>query len=248
MHGSFEFDDPHSHLGGVDPPEDVGEERVVALLEDLGAQLTVQELRVRGVDRGRFEDHAVEVDRDPGDLALAHPLLDHEHDLLRPADGEDGNDQVAVPSEHLGRERAELLGRLLAARLDVAIPPVRRLEHQRLEAGEPVRRRVEQPAPFELDVAGVREVVVAIAEVEVADRRAEDVAGVVHREPDVRRDVGRLAPAERDRAPDQLADLGGVVEAPTRLLVDDLDRIEEHEGHQIARRGGAVDRALVPVT
>ncbi len=151
------------------------------------------------------------------------------------------------PGEDLVRERAEILGGLLTARLHVAVAPVGRLEDEGLEAGESIGRRVEQPAPLELDVPGVGEVVVALPEVEVADRRAEDVARVVHGEADVRRDIGRLAPPERDRPRDEVPDVPRVVEGLPRLLVDDLDGVEEHERHQVARRRGAVDRPLVPV-
>src|SRR5208283_2987964 len=98
-------------------------------------------------------------------------LLEDEHDLLGTPNREDRYDELAAPREDLVRERAEVLGRLLAARLHVPVPSVRRLEDEGLEPGEPVRRGVEQPAPLELDVPGVGEVVVAFAEVEVADRR-----------------------------------------------------------------------------
>ena len=71
--------------------------------------------------------------------------------------------------------------------------------------------------------------------------------GVVQREPHVGRDVGGLAPSERDGPCHELPDMGRVVEALPRLLIGDLDRVEEHEGHQVPGRRGAVDRPVVAV-
>src|SRR3989449_1272549 len=91
------------------------------------------------------------------------------------------------------------------------MPAVRRLEDERLQPRELVDRGVEEPRLLELDVPRHRDVVEAVPDVEVRDPGAEDVARILERQADVRRDVCRLAVFERDRVRDRLSDVARVV-------------------------------------
>src|SRR5207244_3926622 len=76
---------------------------------------------------------------------------------------------------------------------------------------------------------------------------AEDVARILEREADVRRDVRRLAILERNRVRDRLPDVARLIRGLAGLAHGDLDEVELEERHQIAGRRGRVDRAFVSV-
>ena len=115
------------------------------------------------------------------------------------------------------------------------------------EARKLVHRGVEEPCLLELDVPGHRDVVQPVADVEVGDRRSEDVPRVLEREADVRGDVRRLAVLQGDRVRHGLPDVRGFVGGLPGLAHGHLDEIELEEGHEVPRRRGRVDRALVAV-
>src|SRR5207244_9325721 len=105
------------------PFEYGAKERVLPCLEDLCPELAVQVLRVRGMDRGRLPDHAVQVDRDLGNLAVPHRVLEDEHDLLGTADGEHGDQDLPASGQDAPEDFLQLLGGLVAGRWTVMIAP-----------------------------------------------------------------------------------------------------------------------------
>src|SRR5437870_1034970 len=241
------IDDVRAHVRRLDPLESRREERILAGLEDLRPELAVQILRIRGVDRGRFPDHAVQVDRHLRDLVVPDRVLEDEHDLLGPPDREDGHQDLPAAGQDAAQDLLQLLSRLMAGRLDVVVSAVRRLEDERLQPRELVDGRVEKPRLLELDVSRHRDVVQPVPDVEVCDAGAEDVARVLEGEPDVRGDVRGLAVLQRDRVRHRLSDVARFVRGLAGLAHRDLDEVELEERHQIARGRGRVDRAFVSV-
>src|SRR5206468_1293639 len=104
---------------------------------------------------------AVQVDRHLGNLAVPHRVLEDEHDLLGTADGEHGDQDLPASGQDAPEDFLQLLGGLVAGRLDVMIAAVRRLEDEGLQPRELVHRRVEEPGLLEFDIAGHGDVVQA---------------------------------------------------------------------------------------
>src|SRR5438552_14793103 len=106
------------------------------------------------------------------------------------------------------------------------ITAVGRLEDERLQARELVYCRIEEPRLLEFDVTGNGDVVQAVADVEMGDRRTEDVPRVLKREAHIRGDVGGLPVFQWDRIRDRFPDVAGIVRGLAGFAHRHLDEIE----------------------
>ncbi|OPY32024.1 MAG: hypothetical protein A4E32_01633 [Methanomassiliicoccales archaeon PtaU1.Bin124] len=235
------------HLRGLDPLEDVGKERVLPHLEYLRPQLGVEIFRIGGMDGGGLEDHAIKVDRPLVDLACAHLLLDDQHDLLGTPDGEHRDQDPASIGEGALDDALQSVGRIDPGGLDIMVPAIGGFDDHRFQPGELVGGGVEKPGALELHVAGEGDVVKTVADMEVADRGAEDMASVLERQTHIRRDVGGLAILQRDAV---LHDLTHIIRGEGHLPVlsrRHLDRIQQEQRHEVAGWRCAIYRALVAI-
>ncbi len=246
--GLHVMQDVLAHLLGIDPLEHVAQEGVLPHLEDLGAQLAVEVFRIGGMDGGSFPDAPVQVDRDLVHLTGAGKLLDHQHDLLGTPDGEHRHDDLSLAfHDRPFDDAAQLRGRIDPAGLYVVRTAIGGLDDQRLQPGELVRRGVEKPAPLVLHVAGERHIVSAVADVEVADGRTQDMTGVLHRQTNIAGDVRGLSVLQGDAVLDHLAHMLRLVLVPLGLAIGHLDGVYQAHGHEVPGRWGAVHRPVVAV-
>ena len=199
------------------------------------------------MDGGGLPDHTVEVDGHLGDAAVAHELLDDQHDLLGPSDREDGHEHLAAVLGRLLQVLSELLGRIGPGRLDVVVPTVGGFDDQGLQPGEPVSGGVEKPSLLVFRVPGEGDVVESVADVEVGDGGSEDVSRVVEGESHVGGDVRRLVVLERDGVQDLLPHVLGLVGGLLVLAESQLDVVQLEQGHEVPCGRGAVHRPLVAV-
>jgi hypothetical protein len=72
------------------------------------------------------------------------------------------------------------------------------------EPGELVDCRVEEPALRIVEIAGERDIVHPVADMEMGDGRAEDMAGIMEGQFDIRCNIGYAPVVERDG----MADIG----------------------------------------
>ena len=159
--------------------KDGGEERILVLLEDLGLQLAVEVFGICGVDCGRLPDHTVEIYGHLGKASGAHKLLDDEHNLLRPSDCEDGDNNLSAVLGGLFKEVVKLLGCISTAGLHVVVSTVCGFHDHGLQSDELGVGLVEEPGLLVLGVTGERHIVESVTDVEVCDGRTEDVTCVV---------------------------------------------------------------------
>ena len=243
---------------------DIGEilhaEGVLLLAQEFVDRL-VEALRVQAIDLGGVHaQRAVHKDRHPGQLARQRQLVQRINDLLRAADRERGDDDLALSVQRLAHQLADLgIGACLRR---VHARAVGALDLQVIHVLH--RLRVAQNvvvAAADVAAEQIAKLAPVLANVEHHLRRAEDVAGVAERHRHAVRHRKRAVIVDADKLADGLVGiLGGVKRFDRRqamlgaLLRDeggvialDLSRILQHDARQVARGERAIDVALEPL-
>ena len=81
--------------------EEGAQERVLILVEDGFPDRIIEILWICSVDRSDVPDHAIDEDRDFGDLLLPDKLLNKYHDLLGPSRTQSGYKDLAATFDGL---------------------------------------------------------------------------------------------------------------------------------------------------
>ena len=232
-------------------------ERVFLLPQELVDAL-VEALGVQAIDFGRIHAQgAVHEDGHARQLPRQRQLVQGIDDLLRAADGEGRDDDLAFALEGFAHHLAHLgvgvgFWRMLARAVGALDLQVIHVLH---------RLRVAQDvvvAPPDVAAEEVAELAPVLADIQNHLRRPQDVPGVAEGDRDAVGDRKRAVVVDADKLPDRLVGVRGGVERLDRrqavlgaLLRDeggvialDFGRVLQHDAGQVARGEGAVDVAL----
>ena len=241
-------------LGEADVPRLEPADQVVAVIE-VGGMLGEDLRRLAGERR-------VDIDRDLGELALAHQLDEVADQLLRPLDRE-GRDEHRAPRIDRGADLvAEHDAAVLGGGVDAVAVAIGALAEDVVEAARPGRVRVEELV-VGADVGGEEDAdgALAVLRLDLDRGRAEEMAGVPEPRPDARQ---RLEPGRIADLAELLETARGIGHAVDRLdrrpvlpgvplveLLDlhllDVGRIGQHDAGEVDGGRGGVDRPGIAV-
>ena len=127
----------------------------------------------------------------------------------------------------------------------VAGPPIRALHDKRLKTGESNVCRFKEPRLGKLEVAGIGDVVQAVAYMEMDDGRPQDVTCIVKRKPHIGRNIAHLLLVKGNGMCDELLDFLESVRARLTLPLGYFHKVLLKKHTQVASGWSAVDGTVV---